>query len=100
MTPEGPDRLGQRPDREIVMLTRDDFKGMIREALREEFTACGILAGNDEQKVEMQEDFSFLRSCRKAFGSLVGKIGTAVVLGVIGVIGTFLIAGFNIKFGK
>ncbi len=100
MTPEALQRLERVAECDLVTATRDDFKNMMREALRDELTACGIISENAEQKREMQADFSFLRSLRETYQSIVNKVGAAVVLGVIGAVFTLVAAGLSYKFGK
>lgn len=80
-------------------LTVDQFKSLIREAVREEFTACGLLSTTPEHQVEAQADFKFLRQWRKSYDGIVNKVGTAVVMAVLAAIGSLIAIGFNFKFG-
>lgn len=81
-------------------MTAAQLKDLVRSAMREEFTACGLLSTTDEQKVEMQEDFSFLRRIRKLYEETVNKVGSAVIIGLLGAIVGFVVLGFNFKYGK
>lgn len=77
----------------------NELKETIREALREELLACGLLAHTPADKAEAQEDFIFLRRWRKFYDGVVNKIGSAVVLALASFVIGLVAIGFNIKFG-
>lgn len=81
-------------------INTDELKNVIREAIREEFIACGLLASTPAEKAEAQEDFIFLRRWRKSFDVAVNKVVSATLLTVVTFIGGLLYLGFNFKFGK
>jgi hypothetical protein len=93
---------------DLIGISKGELKQLVKEAVREEihdemraeFVAIGILAENAAQKMEMQEDFSFIRSLRKTGKSIVNKVGSAVVIAVLGVMGTLLVVGFRAELGK
>lgn len=80
--------------------SEDKLKTIIREAVRAEFTACGLLASTPAEQIEAQSDFLFLRRGRRAYEDLVTKIGTAVVLITVTALCGLIALGFNLKFGK
>ena len=92
--------VGGQLSHELVNMTRDEFKMLIKDSIREEFAACGLLATSAQERVEAQEDFSFIRKFRKLFDSLAYKVGGAIVLGIVGLIGSLILAGLSAKFGK
>lgn len=77
----------------------NELKNTIREALREELLACGLLASTPAEKAEAQEDFIFLRRWRKFYDGVVNKVGSAVILATVSFILGLIALGFNIKFG-
>lgn len=81
-------------------MSADDLAKLVREAIREEFTACGLIASTPAEKSEAQSDFLFLRRWRRMYETTVTKVGTVVVLAILGFFGSLLALGFNIKFGK
>lgn len=83
----------------ISSMTVDTLKSTVREAIREELSACGILATTAEQRVKTQSDFDFLRRIHGLWESAVNKVGTAVVLALFGVAAS-LIGLSSFKFWK
>jgi hypothetical protein len=81
-------------------LSTDQLKNVIRDAIREEFIACGLLASTPAEKAEAQEDFIFLRRWRKSFDVAVNKVVSVTLLAVVSFIGGLIYIGFNFKFGK
>jgi hypothetical protein len=72
----------------IASMTVDDLKTTLRDVIREELSAVGT-----------QSDFDFLRRVHSMWESSVNKVGTAVVLAVMGLAATLVGLG-SIKFGK
>lgn len=83
----------------IASMTVDDLKTTLRDVIREELSAVGILATTAEQRVKTQSDFDFLRRVHSMWESSVNKVGTAVVLAVMGLAATLVGLG-SIKFWK
>ncbi|KAH2282323.1 hypothetical protein KXW82_007478, partial [Aspergillus fumigatus] len=71
-------------------MTVDDLKTTLRDVIREELSAVGILATTAEQRVKTQSDFDFLRRVHSMWESSVNKVGTAVVLAVMGLAATLV----------
>lgn len=84
----------------MTHLSAEALKNLIREAIREEFTACGLLASTPAERIEAQTDFQFLRRARKSYDNIVNKVGGAVVLAIVGGVISLIALGFNFKFGK
>lgn len=84
----------------MAMLPADELEKIIRHAVRAEFTACGLLASTPAEQWEAQSDFQFLRRWRKAYDGAVNKVGSTVLLSIVGAIIGLIVLGFNIKFGK
>jgi hypothetical protein len=91
-----------RSDRqpELVNMTRDEFRTLIKDSVREELTACGLLITTPAEKLEAQEDFAFIRKWRKKLDGASNKIGYAIIFGIVSILGSLLAAGFTAKFGK
>lgn len=85
---------------DVSGMTADDLAKLVREAIRAEFTACGLLASTPAEQIEAQSDFLFLRRWRKAYDNVVTKVGSAVIFMIVTFIGGLIALGFNIKFGK
>ena len=79
-------------------ITADELKTIVQAALREELSACGILASTPEQRVSTQSDFAFLRRLHAVWDNTVNKVGTAVLLALFGLAATVSLGWF--KFGK
>jgi hypothetical protein len=78
-------------------MTVDELKSVVKDAIREELSACGILATTAEQRVKSQGDFDFLRRIHLLWDGVVNKVGTAVLIALLGVAATAI--GI-IKFGR
>lgn len=92
--------VGGQYSHELVNMTRDEFKMLIKDSMREELAACGLLVTTDAERIEAQVDFRFMRKLRMMFDGVAHKIGGAILLGVVGLVGSLLYAGFTAKFGK
>lgn len=86
----------------IANMTADDLKSTLRDVIREELSACGILAATAEQRVKTQSDFDFLRRAHALWSNAVNKVGTTVVLALLGlaVAASSPLFGFKLPFGK
>lgn len=84
----------------VSQMSAEELAKLVRDAIRAEFTACGLLASTPAEQIEAQSDFLFLRRWRKLYDTTVTKIGTVVVLFILGCVGSLITLGFNMKFGK
>ena len=94
------DRILTSAQPELIDMTRDEFRTLIKESVREELTACGLLITTPSEKLEAQEDFSFIRKWRLKLDNVSNKIGYAIIFAIVSVLGSLLAAGFAAKFGK
>jgi hypothetical protein len=85
---------------EIITMSRDELRDLIRSAVRDEFAMCGLLAETAEQRENTLADFSFLRRLRKGLDGTVYKIGYFVLFGLLSLFGSLAWAGMSAHFGK
>lgn len=86
--------------RKVGGVTAHELKLIVREAIQEEFIACGLLASTHAEKAEMQEDFRYLRWWRLFVEGAATKIGYTVIGLFVTAVGGLLMLGFNAKIGK
>lgn len=91
---------GQSTESGVTNMNAEALKNLMREAIRDELTACGLLASTPAERIEAQTDFQFLRRARKAYDGAVTKVGGAVLLLLVGFVASLITLGFNFKFGK
>lgn len=84
----------------VITISSEQLREVIRETIRDELTACGILMTTSADKLEAQADARFLRQWRKNFDAVVTKVGSAVILAIVGGVIALVTLGFNVKFGK
>lgn len=61
------------------ILSRDELRGLVREAVRETLTTLGV---DLREPLEVQRDFGWLRDMRTASGSIRAKVG-ATAIGIL-----------------
>lgn len=89
------------PDNRVIAgVTAHELKSIVREAIQEEFIACGLLASTPAEKAEMQEDFRHLRWWRRFVEGAASKIGYTVIGLIVTAVGGLVMLGFNAKIGK
>jgi hypothetical protein len=79
-------------------LTAADLKLIgeaVTEAVRDEFIRIGLATVKDEDAVEAQKDFAFIRKARMGAEAAGGIIGSSVIKGCVYVIGLILAAGIG-----
>lgn len=94
------DDQGESPIIGATRLTHDQLRAVVRTAMREELIACGILASTPAEQHEAQADFLFLRRWRRTYDSLVTKVGSTIIVAIVGALIGLGALGFNIKFGR
>lgn len=65
--------------RKVSAMTEDELKALIRDAVREEFSAAGLRIDDADNRDEAKEDFRFLRRLRQRTDSVANKIGMAII---------------------
>jgi len=66
---------------------------VIRRAVREEFAGAGLRLDDTAHQDAAKEDFRFIRRLRLTWDAGVSKVGTAVLLAAVGVVGTIATMG-------
>jgi hypothetical protein len=72
--------MGEVMDDQAGSLSKHELKSLIREALREELLALGLLIEEPEHVIEARDDFRFLRRLRKAQELIAARIGNVIVI--------------------
>lgn len=83
-----------------ITLTESQIKSIVKAALDEHFERLGINTEDVDDRLAAQRDFMFLRRIRVMLEQISAKVGSAVILAVVGGFIALLMAGFNLKFGK
>ena len=69
---------------DTVRMSKDELRELVKEAVSEALLEIGIRADGHDNVELARKDFLFLRSIRETFSSAAGKVGSAVLLGVVG----------------
>jgi hypothetical protein len=80
---------------EIVRMSKDELKALVKEAVSEAMHDIGIRTDEPDHVEQARKDFIFLRSIRETFSSAAGKIGSAVLLSIVG--GFMLVVWWGIQ---
>ena len=75
-------------------LTPEQLTQIVRSAVREEMADSGLRLDGEIHQDAAKEDFHFLRNLRKTWDGAVSKIGNAVLIAVVAVVGTIFGLGF------
>ena len=75
-------------------LTPEQLTQIVRSAVREEMADSGLRLDGEIHQDAAKEDFRFLRNLRKTWDGAVSKIGNAVLIAVVAVVGTIFGLGF------
>lgn len=70
------------------------LKAIVRDAVREEMGDVGLRIDNEDHQDDVREDLRFVRRLRKTWDSAAGKVGTAVLTAVIGIVFAIMSLGF------
>ena len=65
------------------LLSAEELKSLVRQALREELSAAGLRLDDADHQDEAKLDFQFVRKWRKAYEGGTAKVGAAVILTVV-----------------
>lgn len=60
-------------------VTREDFKALVKEAIREEFELVGIDASDAATRAEVRKDMETVRRMREVWDGAARKIGNTVL---------------------
>ncbi|CAH1672254.1 hypothetical protein [Chelatococcus asaccharovorans] len=80
---------------DTITISKADLKAIVKEAVREEFHDVGLRTDEPEHVDEAREDFRFIRRVRKAMDTTASKIGTAIILALVGGLITLITLGFR-----
>ena len=75
-------------------LTPEQLTQIVRSAVWEEMADSGLRLDGEIHQDAAKEDFRFLRNLRKTWDGAVSKIGNAVLIAVVAVVGTIFGLGF------
>jgi len=70
-------------NKDMITLSRDELKDLIKEAVAEAFFEAGLRTDEHEHIEEARKDFAFIRRLRMSADGVASKIGWAV-LSVLG----------------
>ncbi|PRD40859.1 hypothetical protein C5748_24810 [Phyllobacterium phragmitis] len=76
-------------------MTEDELVAVVRDAVRDEFSAAGLRVDTPDFQDAVREDMRFLRRVRQRADAVANKIGMAVILGIIGGVGWLIMQGLN-----
>lgn len=82
------------------ILSPEQMKDIVREAVREEFRAIGLRVNDDDDADAAREDFRFIRKWRQAVDGAASKVGMAVILALVSGLMTIMWQGFKLVSGK
>lgn len=66
----------------------------VRTAVREELADAGLRLDTGDHQADAREDFRFIRRLRLSWDGAVSKIGNAVLISIIAIVGTIVSMGF------
>lgn len=69
---------------DVVRMSKDELKALVKEAVTEAMHDIGIRTDEPDHIEQARKDFIFLRSVRETFSSAAGKIGSTILLAVVG----------------
>ncbi len=75
-------------------LTPEQLTQIVRSAVREEMADSGLRLDGEIHQDAAKEDFRFLRNLRETWDGSVSKIGNAVLIAVVAIVGTIFGLGF------
>ena len=75
-------------------LTPEQLTQIVRSAVREEMADSGLRLDGEIHQDAAKEDFRFLRNLRETWDGAVSKVGNAVLIAVVAVVGTIFGLGF------
>ena len=75
-------------------LTPEQLTQIVRSAVREEMADSGLRLDGEIHQDAAKEDFRFLRNLRETWDWAVSKVGNAVLIAVVAVVGTIFGLGF------
>ena len=79
---------------ELSQAAMQQIESVVRRAIREEFADAGLRVDDQPAQDEAREDFRFVRKLRKSWDGAVTKVGNAVLLAAIAIVGTIATIGF------
>lgn len=75
-------------------LTPEQLTQIVRSAVREEMADSGLRLDGEIHQDAAKEDFRFLRNLRETWDGAVNKVGNAVLIAVVAIVGTIFGLGF------
>lgn len=81
------------------ILSRDELRELMREVLVEHHELVGLPVGSADERTALKQDALFLRNLRKGIDSVAAKVGYAVIMGGVTLVGLLLAAGWGAKVG-
>jgi len=84
----------------ISQLTPDQFKALVREAVRAELSEAGLRLDDTNHQYEAREDFRFLRNIRTTLTSWSSRVGALFITAVFGGLIWLVMTGFKLFVHK
>lgn len=99
----------------LHLMTSDELKAIIRQcfrecfreeqetiraAIREELKDAGLVLGDKDDNMAASEDFRFLRRTRVKFESASTKIGSTIILALVGGLIYLVVEGGKLLWGQ
>lgn len=81
-------------------MTEDELSGLIRSAVRAEFSAAGLRIEDSDDQDEAREDFRMLRKLRKGYDGASSKIGGAIIMALVSGLLWLMYLGIHAFVGK
>lgn len=86
--------------RRIPVMTEDEFKAVMREAVHAELKTVGLRLDDADHAEATSADLRFLRSFRQSVDGVASKVGMAIILAVISGLLAATWQGIKLVVGK
>lgn len=86
-----------QPHPPVFPVTREDFKALVKEAIREEFEIIGIDASDAGTRAEVRKDMEALRQLRVAWAGAAKKVGSVVLMMMLTGAGALIAFGLSMQ---
>jgi hypothetical protein len=78
----------------------EEMKSAMREVVHEEFERIGLRTETADARDDTRKDQAFLRRLRLWTDGAATKVGYAIILGGLGLLGAIFLAGLKVQIGK
>jgi len=81
--------------RKVSAMTEDELVTVVRNAVRDEFSAAGLRVDTPDNQDAVREDMRFLRRIRQRTDAVANKIGMAIILAIVSGLVWLIMQGLN-----